>query len=220
MRTYVSTIGYHETRVTRPVLRNGLDDGDTVVLVRPATEGDDRGEDAVEHVTAMLGEIAPGATVDTERVATDDFEQAVLTCSDVLRAARGTLIVNLGGGARELFLPLTVATLLHAPQVDTAFQYTDVGQSVRELPVPNLTASVPDQTIETLSAVVEGDRPSIATLAEATDRSKSTISRHVSALSDAGAVSTELHGQTKLVTPTITGRLILRARRSADREPF
>jgi len=213
MRTYVSTIGYHETRVTRPVLRNGLDDEDTVVLVRPATGGDDRGDAAVEHVTAMLEEIAPEATVNAEHIDTDDFETTVLACSDLLMAAEGRLIVNLGGGARELFLPLTVATLLHAPLVDTAFQYTDVGQEVREFPVPNLTADIPDNTVETLSAIVDRDESSIGTLADATDRSKSTVSRHVATLTEVGAVSSELHGQTKRVEATVTGRLILLARR-------
>ena len=213
MRTYISTIGYHETRVTRPVLRNGLDDEDTVVLVRPAVEGDDRGEDAVEHVTAMLAEIAPGATVETERIDVSEFTAATLACSDLLLAAEGRPIVNLGGGARELFLPLAVATITHAPRVDTAFQYTDVGQEVRSFPLPNLTATVPENTLPTLAAVVEHDKSSIVELATATDQSKSTVSRHVSTLDQQGAVDTDNDGQTKRITDTVTGRLLLRSNR-------
>lgn len=69
MRTYVSTLGFHETRVTRPVIRHGLDEGDVVVLLRPATESDEgRGSDAVDHVRDMVDEIAPGASVVIERV--------------------------------------------------------------------------------------------------------------------------------------------------------
>lgn len=212
MNTYVSTLGFHETRVTRPLLRDGLDDEDLVVLVRPSSDVDsDRGEDAVAYVEDMLNEIAPGAEVVVERIDHTDFETAVLECSDVLRSADGELVVNFGGGAREVFLPLTVAAILHAPEISTALQYTDIDQSVRERAIPNISADVPESEQATLEAIEEfGPDVSIPELHEHRDVSKSTVSRHVTNLDESGLVETRMEGKTKHATSTFAGRLKLR----------
>lgn len=211
MRTYVSTMGFHETRVTRPVLRHGLDDGDRVVLLRPDVEADgDRSADAVDYVVDMLHEIAPGATVEVERINQAEFPDAIVQCCDVIDAAAGELVVNFGGGAREVFLPLTVATILYAQRVDVALQYTDVDQSVREWEVPNLTASVPTERWQTLETIrSEGPEVSISELDEHLAPTKSTISRHVSGLAEADLVTTSMRGKTKHVSITLGGRLLL-----------
>jgi len=213
MRTYVSTLGFHETRVTRPILRRGLDEEDTVVLVRPATESDGgRAADAVEYVRDMLGEIAPGATVPVERIDSAEFVTAVQSCGDLLRSASGKVVVNLGGGAREIFLPLTVATVLYADQVDVALQYTDVDQDVREWPVPNLTAAISENAYTTLALVGTRDEAPIPELTDASEKSKSTVTRHVDQLEAADAVRTRRDGKTKIVGIRPTGRLLLDAR--------
>lgn len=214
MRTYVSTLGFHETRVTRPVLRHGLDDGDSVVLLRPTTETDDgRGGDAVDHVQDMLHEIAPGASVVIECIDHSTFETTILECSDVLRAAEGTIVVNFGGGAREIFLPLTLATVTHAEIVDTALQYTDIDQQVREWRVPNLTADVSEKVWATLATIVDHEEDaSIPAVTAHSETSKSTVTRHVQELAEAGLVETRTGGNTKLATATTAGKLLLRQR--------
>lgn len=214
MRTYVSTMGFHETRVTRPLLRHGLDDDDHVVLLRPTSEPDsDRGAEAVDHVVDMLHEIAPGATVEVERIDQSDFESAVLQCSDVLRAASGDPVVNFGGGAREIFLPLTIASVVHADRLHAALQYTDIDQSVREWRVPNLAGTVPPNGWETLAAIADAEsETSIPELDEELDASKSTISRHVTTLEEESMVETTTRGKTKYVTPTVAGCLLMRER--------
>lgn len=214
MRTYVSTLGFHETRVTRPVLRHGLNDGDIVVLLRPATEADeDRGGDAVDHVKNMLHEISPDASVVIERVVHSQFETAVLECSDILRAAEGNLVVNFGGGPREIFLPLTLATLAHADLVDMALQYTDIEQQVREWRVPNLTADVSEKVWPTLAAIVDHEREvSIPDITARSEASKSTVTRHVQELAQTELVDTRTAGNTKFATATTAGRLLHRQR--------
>jgi len=210
MRTYVSTLGFHETRVTRPVLRHGLDDEDVVVLLRPDVEAGDRGEDAVGYVKDMLQEVAPGVSVVTEQIDTSELTGAVLACSDVIGAAEGELVLNFGGGAREVFLPFVVAAVLHAPEIDTAFQYTDVDQSVQSFAVPNLTAQVPENARDTLEHIVDEGEVSISALADMSDRSKSTVSRHVNALVDSGIVRTQMDGQVKRVISTPTAEFLRR----------
>lgn len=215
MRTYVSTLGFHETRVTRPVLKQGLDPGDRVVLVRPAEEGgSNRGDDAVGYVEDMVKEIEPEATVSTERVDAHEFTSAVLQCSDILAAIDPDqeLIVNFGGGAREVLLPLLVAAILYAPRIDLAFQYTDVDQQVRDLSVPNLTAQLPPSAIETFELISQlGQEITLPELAAESEKSKSTVGRHVESLADVDAVRTWIETGTKHVALSQTGQCLSRA---------
>jgi CRISPR-associated protein Csa3 len=214
MRTYVSTLGFHETRVTRPVIKHGIDAGDRVVLVRPASEGrSDRAEDAIGYVEDMIGEVEPEASVTTEQVETSEFTSAILECSDVLDAVDRdrTLIVNFGGGAREVLLPLLLATVLHARDVDRAFQYTDVEQDVRTIEVPDLTAQVPTSAVDTFDLITRMESEvTLSELATESDRSKSTVGRHVDALSDSGVVETRMENNVKYISVSQTGRLVTR----------
>ncbi|MFB6267433.1 MAG: CRISPR-associated CARF protein Csa3 [Halodesulfurarchaeum sp.] len=214
MRTYISPIGYNSTTVTRPVLSRGIDTGDTVVLLRPGTETDEnRAAEAIADVERMLTEIEPEVDTAIEHVTHDDLETAVLECSEVLRGARPDRIVNLGGGARDVLLPFTIAALTHADLVETAMFFSDIDGSVREWTLPNLLAAPSDGALDTLAAIQrEGDAVSIPVLTDVKDVSKSTITRHVEELERAGAVATERRGKTKHASITLTGQLLLRGR--------
>lgn len=216
MRTYVSTLGFHETRVTRPVISNGIDNNDRIVLVRPDSGNtDDRAQSAATYVADMIGEIAPDATVVTEHVDTSEFTKTVLQCSDILQAVDHSrkLIVNFGGGAREVLLPLLLATLLHARSVDKAFQYTDVEQEVQNISIPELTTQLPRNTIETFALVAESgsEQISLPSLARKSPQSKSTVSRHIDTLATADVIDTWLDENIKHIRLSQTGQLLHRA---------
>ena len=216
MRTYVSLIGYNTTSVTRVLLSRGLETDDTVVLLRPTTGTDDsRAREAIGDVERMFEEIEPEVSVAVERVPHDDFPSAVLTCSDVLRAAAGRLIVNLSGGARDVFLPFAVAVLAHASQVDTALAFSDIDGKVRERELPILTADMSDSARKTLALIEEreenGRGVSIPDLTERSEKAKSTVTRHIAQLAEDGVVATSQNGKTKHARTTLTGRLLLRA---------
>jgi len=214
MRTYISTLGFHETRVTRPILQYGIDEGDHVVIVRPtANQNDERAEEALEGVEDFLSEIEPCISFTVEGVPHDDFEDALLSCSDLLRAAEGTVIVNFGGGVREVLLPLAMATVAHLDRIEKTLMFRDLDHSVDEWTLPNLTASPPNNTLSTLQLLATVDGPvSISELASTTDAAKSTVGRHISQLERAGAVSTTTSGKTKQVELTVTGNLLLHTR--------
>lgn len=216
MRTYVSTLGFHETRVTRPILKRGIDRGDEVVIVRPAENADDdRAAEALDGVETFLNEIEPDVSFAVEGVAHDDFGDALLACSDVLRAAEGSVVVNFGGGAREVLLPLATATLAHLDRVETVLFFRDLDHSVQEWTLPDLTANPPAKTLETLQLLATVEGPvSISELASHSDAAKSTVGRHVADLADSEAVRTTTTGKTKQVELTLTGELLLR--RNAD----
>lgn len=213
MRTYISPIGYNPTSVTRVLLSRGLETDDVAVLLRPATETDNnRAEEAITDVKRMLREIEPEVSTTVKRVPHDNFPTAVLDCSDAIRTANGTVIANLSGGARDIFLPFTVAVLAHAPLIDTALAFSDIDGKVRERELPVLTADVPDSARDTLTRIAETeDGVSIPELTDRTQHAKSTVTRHVNQLTAGGVVTTWQEGKTKYVQLSFAGHLLLRA---------
>jgi len=209
MRTYVSTIGYYETRVVRPVLDHGLNEDDQVVLLRPRNDDED-GDSAVTDVRQIFSEFGPGVEVIVERISYTDFSTAVMECLDVLAATDGELIANFGGGPREIFLPFSVAALVAGDEIDTVLQFTDVDQEVNEIQFPELMESVPSKTHQTLRTIADLDGVStLPEIAERSGQSRSTVGRHLDDLKDAGAVRTEKQGKTRHVELTLGGRLRL-----------
>jgi CRISPR-associated protein Csa3 len=206
----VSTLGFHETRVTRPVLQNGLDNSDVVRDLRPETEGDEqRAQEAIDHVEELLTGVAPSVTIALECIDTADLPTAVQQCGAVIQSADGTVIVNFGGGAREVFMPFSIAATMYASDIDQALQYTDIDEEVRELTLPRLTATIPKRARSTLKrlAAIDGEI-SISELADRTDKTSSTVGRHLESLEAEGLVSTRTAGRAKYGKLTPTGRLL------------
>ncbi|WP_158058417.1 CRISPR-associated CARF protein Csa3 [Halorussus halophilus] len=211
MRTYISTLGFDEARVTRPVLKRGIDEGDEVVIVRPQHDSDDkRAEEALTGVEQFVSEIEPAVSFDCERVPHEEFEASVIACSDIIRAAEGSIIVNLGGGARDILLPLTIATLVHLDRVETVLFFSDLDRSHQEWSLPNVTANPPTKSLETLQVLANVTQPiSISELSSHSTVAKSTVGRHIDKLATVDAVRTETEGKTKQVELTLTGKLLL-----------
>ena len=207
MRTYVSTIGYYETRVVRPVLDHGLNEGDEVVLLRPHND-DENGDSAITDVRQIFSEFGPSIEVIVERISYTNFSTAVMECLDVLAATDGETIVNFGGGPREIFLPFSIATLVAGDEIDTILQFTDVDQEVVEIQLPELMEPLPPKTHRTLRTLVDLDGVStLPEIAVRSEQSRSTVGRHLDDLKTAGAVRTEKQGKTRHVELTLGGRL-------------
>jgi len=211
MTTYLSPIGFNTTSVTRVLSNQDLASGDAVVLLRPAEETDNnRAAEAVEDVDRILQQIEPTISVSVERLPHDDFETAVMTCSEVIRSAEGSVVVSLSGGARDVLLPLTVATMAHAQQVDSTLGYSDLDGLVREWLLPNITATPSAGQRSTLAAIeATGSAVSIPGLTSQRDAAKSTITRHVNSLAADGFVTAWTEDRTKHVSITLAGRLCL-----------
>jgi len=211
MRTYLSAIGFNSTSVTRPILSHGVDTGDEVVLIRPNQVPDSRAEEAIEDVERLLQEIEPEITLTTEQISHGDFETALLESSDLIRAAEGDRIVSLGGGARDVLLPFAIAATTHVRLLDTVLFFSDLDGPVQEWSLPRLTAAIQETTAATLQMIVDtADGISVPELTDRTGVSKSTVTRHVTALANKGAIETWTDGKTKYAQATITGRLLLR----------
>lgn len=216
MRTFVSPIGYDTRRVTRPVINTGLAGNDTVILVRPREGSDtERATQAVADVRQMLQEIEPDATCEVTRISTEAFEETVRSCCAVLAdiTRDHQTIVSLGGGARDILLPLTVASLVYAQKIDTALFFSDLDNSVREWSLPTLTATIPNRAFDTFEQIqTNDDWISLSELDDLTELSKSTIIRHVNDLAESGVIETRTIDQSKQVRVAFSGELLWLAR--------
>jgi CRISPR-associated protein Csa3 len=209
MRTFISPIGFNTTSVTRSLLEYGIKHEDIVQLVRPATEAD-RAAEAVTDVRQLLKKIEPTTSVTVERVPHDDFEAAVMRCSELLTTATGEVVVSLSGGARDVLLPLTVATMAHHATVATTLGYSDIDGQVREFGLPTVSTTLSDGVLNTLQKVADTTSSiTLPQLANNLDAVKSTITRHISSLEDAGYVTAWTEDRTKHVSITLSGQLYL-----------
>ncbi|MEF8821969.1 MAG: CRISPR-associated CARF protein Csa3 [Halovenus sp.] len=215
MRTYVSPIGYDTRRVTRPVITTGLSADDTVIMLRPDEESDtDRANRAIADVESLLQEIEAAADHTVQRVSTDGFETTIRECCEVLLSTpdESETIVSLGGGARDILLPLTVASLVLSRRVDHALFFSDIDQEVRPLSLPNLTARIPERTEDTFDALVESEGwTTLGEIAEETGQSKSTVIRHVNDLEEASVVGSDTSEKARRVRISFTGELLSKA---------
>ena len=160
-------------------------------------------------VDRTLGALEPDITTTIERVPHDDFDAAVLACNELIRDAAGERILVLGGAARDVLVPLTVAGLAAVDCISLVLAYSDVDHAVRDVDLPNLMADIPDQSRETLAIIGREERMALPEIADMSGHSRSTVTRHVNRLSEQDAVETWMEGRSKVVRITTTGRLLL-----------
>ncbi|WP_336361592.1 CRISPR-associated CARF protein Csa3 [Haladaptatus sp. ZSTT2] len=216
MRTYLAPLGFDSRRVVKPVLSQGLDDNDRVILLQPI-DGSDRGHDAFSDVRDVLTQVVPSLQLETEYLPYTDFVETTLHCVDLINDAEGELIVILGGGARELLLPLTVATFSNDNEVDTILQVGDIDGSVRQIARLNLRGNVsPAEEILLVDLVNLPTPLSISGIANELDKSKSTIARHVNNLENEGFVKSKQEGREKTIEITDSGRVYLRGKKNTN----
>ena len=212
MRTYISPIGYDTRRVTRPVINRGLDSEDELVLLRPGGETDtERATQTIADVEQFLQEIEPNYRQRVEHVVTDSFEETVRDCCQIVSDVGDDrdIVVSLGGGARDILLPLTVAALVYARRIDAALFVSDLDNSVQEWTLPDLTARISDRAFRTFEVIVEADGwLSLSTITEETEQSKSTVIRHVNDLESSNVVVADTSEKAKRVRVTFSGELL------------
>lgn len=105
----------------------------------------------------MVKQVQPDVKVATETVPPDDFQAAILACSALLTDIGDDLVINFGGGPREVYLAVAVATLAHLDAVVKSLQFSDLDGSVKEIPLPRIIGTLLKLADETLSVIVESD---------------------------------------------------------------
>lgn len=209
MRTYVAPLGFDSRRVVRPVLSEGIDEEDVVVLLQPATDSE-RGTDAYDEVEDVLTQVVPSLDLRSKSLPYTDFVETTLFCIDLIEESEGEVIVVLGGGARDILLPLTVATFSTSHAVTTVLQVSDIDGSVRQIPPVSLRSKISAAEATLLADLNTLETPlSITDIGKELDKSKSTVARHVNTLESEQLIETTKRGREKLVDITDSGRIFL-----------
>lgn len=209
MTTFIATIGFDSTRVTRPVLTYGLEEGDELVLVQPTDSSENnRSNEAREDVRRMVTELQPNVTVDSVALNPEEFYEGIRRSIDRIKSENDDVVLVLGGGARDIYLPVAFSAFLARDEIHTVLQFSDITGSVSEIQIPNFVDPLGNSVAETLKAIVDGDDETSLTLISNTlDVAKSTVARHVNELEERGFVRAEKHGKSKMVYSTDEGRL-------------
>lgn len=207
--TFIATIGYDSTRVTRPVLTYGLEEGDQIVLLQPKDHTEDsRSNEAYEDVRRMVTELQPNVSVDSLELPPEDFFESIRRSVNQIESTENEVVLVLGGGARDIYLPASFSAFLAQGQIHTVLQFSDITGSVSEISIPNFVDPLSKSIVETLEVIVDSDEGvSLTLISNTLDVAKSTVARHVNELEERGFVRTEKHSKSKIVYPTEEGCL-------------
>jgi len=208
MATFIATLGFDSTRVTRPVLTHGLEEQDEIVLIHPVDHDNARAKEAKDDVRRMVTELQPNVEIRTVTLNPKAFFDGIRQTTAQVDAAEDEIVLILGGGARDIYLPVAFTAFVRQSTIDTTLQFSDITGSVSELAIPNFLHPPGDSVVETLEVIVEGGgEVSLSLIADSLGIAKSTVARHVTELEEREFVRSELDGKTKMVNPTEHGRL-------------
>jgi CRISPR-associated protein Csa3 len=166
--------------------------------------------EAYEEVEDILTRIVPDIPIEKEHIPYTDFVESVLLLAELIQEVGGETIVILGGGAREVLFPLTVATFSCSHSIATILQVGDIDGSVQRVPHLSLRGNTSAGEADFLNSLTDLTLPlSISDIATQVDKSKSTVARHIKRLEGEGLVKTKEGGRTKMVRISDSGRIFL-----------
>lgn len=210
MATFIATLGFDSTRVTRPVLTHGLEEQDEIVLIHPMDHDNPRAEEAKDDVRRMVTELQPNVEIRTVTLDPGSFFDGIRRTVAQVDAAEDEVVLILGGGARDIYLPVAFAAFVRQSSIETVLQFSDITGSVSELAIPDFLHPPGDSVVKTLEAIVdENDGASLSLIADSIGIAKSTVARHVTELEERDFVRSEMDGKTKVAYPTEQGRLAI-----------
>ena len=203
MATFIATLGFDSTRVTRPILTHGFDEQDEIILIHPTDHDNPRAEEAKDDIRRMLVELQPNVEIRTVTLDPEAFFDSIRRTAAQVDAAEDNVVLILGGGARDIYLPVAFVAFVRQSAIDTILQFSDITGSVNELTIPGLLHPPGDSVVKTLEAIVdEDDGVSFSLIADSVGVSKSTVVRHISELEEREFVRSEMDGKSKMVYPT------------------
>jgi CRISPR-associated protein Csa3 len=258
MRQYIAPFGFDTRRVTRPVIGEGIDSGDQIVLLQPASNfdaenndyGTEKARTETENLVEFFGQVDDRIRITSAPVVCNPFEVAVREISALLtdpkRATRVGIaqndgeesapplgskrvetIVCFGAGPRELLFAAHTASAAHASHVQKTILHGDLSEKPAEVSHPRVNPHISQRVEPTFQAFVEETPPlaqaritdmesaidtelSVTDISERTDKSKSTVGRHLDELESEGLIETRRGGKERFGRLTLSAELYLR----------
>jgi len=215
MDRFISPIGFSPNLVTGPIMARGASRGDVVQIVHPeqADETAERRVDnAIDSVRSTLSGAVGDVDVEVMTITETAFPAVVNKCSELI-VADPDPVVCLGAGATDIHVPMIVAATAHQGQIEATMMFSDIDATSNGIELPPLRNELPGRARETFRLVGEhadGGAVALPDLADASERSRSTISRHIKTLRDNRFVETVQDGRTKTVSLTPLGEITYR----------
>jgi CRISPR-associated protein Csa3 len=209
MKTYISLSGFDTSQIVSLIVKYGIESGDRIILIRPEDEKDSRGESTVQAIRDLSRQIDSSIEVNTYRVNHRDFEGMVISLIDLLKNAKGQVMINLSGGPREIFLAFVVACISESQKIFKTTNFSDIDRTMNEITLPNITHILDERLKRVLKDVSENQPTTITEIAQRLKISESTVSRQISELLSLKALDLTQKGKIKEVRITLTGKILL-----------
>ena len=155
----ICTLGFDEKFAIRSILRNGLSDGDKLVLI--TVELIEKVGKAYTTIEKLINTSFEETKVEILELDIDEFTESVKKVRDVLEECSeyDRIIVNLSGGMRALILIVFYAVIIEAKPTLEVERETEDFESVIRIP-SNLIRSpsimLTGDKLEVLHAIIEG----------------------------------------------------------------
>jgi CRISPR-associated protein Csa3 len=209
MKTYISLSGFDTSQIVSLMVKYGIERGDRLILIRPEEEKDSRGESTVQAIKDLSRQIDSSIEVGIHRVDHRDFEGMVTSLIDLLKNAKGQVMVNLSGGPREIFLAFVVACLSESQKIFKTTNFSDIDRTMNEITLPNITHILDERLKRVLKDISENQPTTITEIAQRLKISESTVSRQIGELLGLKALDLTQKGKIKEVRITLTGKILL-----------
>ena len=209
----ICTLGFDEKFAIRSILRNGLSEGDRLVLI--TVELIEKVGKAYTTIEKLINTSFEETKVEILELDIDEFTESVKKVRDVLEECSkyDRIIVNLSGGMRALILIVFYACIIEAkPNLEVEIETEDFESVIR---IPSNLIRLPSimltgDKLEVLHAIIEGIG-NVKELAKKLNKDESTIRRHLSALEELGLIEVTKRKPMQF-TATETAELILARR--------
>ena len=122
---------------------------------------------------------------------------------------KGSIIANLSGGPREIFLAFTIACLSRSNKIFKTTSYSDIDRRLNDIVLPNISAELEEKQKQILLDIIDNQPTNIGDIAKRLFVSESTISRQVARLADLKALYLVPKGKTKEIRITLSGKLLI-----------
>lgn len=210
MKTLITPLGFEIDQIFSFLMAEGFSKQDRIVVIRPKErEDEDRGDKALKKIEELVKSVAPTAQLVKKIVDTKDFEDMVWDISEVfICAEKETVVVNLSGGVRRIIIGLTLCCSFFGDKTKKTYSYCPIEKDIREIQLPYFRCELKENELKILKIAVEDGPVSYTTIANATELSKSSVSRICKELDQRGLLELEERGREILAKTTLTGDLV------------
>jgi CRISPR-associated protein Csa3 len=205
------TMGFDERFVLRSILRNGLQSGETILLILPVNGEEARAEKAINTLKTFVKQTQHDAKIELIRVKLDDVYSAVSDIGSILRSTRERIIANLSGGMRLLIL-VTLAAILSSgvnAKIEVDME-SGKGPIILPLELYKPLNLEPVDIVIMRKLSIMGKRVNLEELAESLEMNKSSVWRRMRNLEEKRLVASSKVGRKMEYNLTESGIAILK----------